>query len=97
MIEVEEIYSYQLQDYLNKGYEFISIVIYSDISTIPIREEVPDNRVVVSDSAGGYYNHQPVYINKNYPTSNISTKILVKRSLAAKLLYEKSLKNENNA
>ena len=97
MIEVEEIYSYQLQDYLNKGYEFISTILYSNVDTISVQEEVPNYRVVVSDSAGGYNNHQPTFMNKIHPTINISTKILVKRSLAAKLLYEKSLKNENNA
>lgn len=97
MIEVVEIHTYELQAYLNKGYEFICTNVYSITREITIQEEIPAQRIVTTDTTSGYYNHQPTYIQKRYPVQTLDTKIILKRSLAAKLLYEKSLKNENNA
>jgi hypothetical protein len=99
VIEVDEINPSQLQEYLNKGYEFICQIMDSEDGTMEVSEEVPSSRVVTSDtgSGGNYFNHQPVFVRKTYPIPRINTKLLVKRTQAAKLLYEKSLKNENNS
>lgn len=96
MIEVVEIHTYELQDYLNKGYEFVASSIHTEVREVPVKEEIPTQRIVTTDTAGMYYNYQPTYAQKYYPVSVANTKFVLKRSLAAKLLYEKSLKNENN-
>jgi len=97
MIEVVEVHQYELQEYLNKGYEFLCVNTYSGVQEASVQEEVPMQRTVTTDTAGSYYNHQPVYTQKHYPVATIATKFILKRTTAAKLLYEKSLKNENNA
>jgi hypothetical protein len=96
MIEVIEINPSELQEYLNKGYEFLCVNTYSGVNEVPIREEIPVTRMVTSNNTGSYYNYEPTYQTKHYPVATITTKFIVKRSQAAKLLYEKSLKNENN-
>jgi hypothetical protein len=94
--ETVEINPGELAHYLNMGYEFVCPVIDSYVNMQSVQEEVPDTRTVTQSSSGSYYNHQPTYINKHYPVAEITTKILLKRTVAARLLYEKSLKNENN-
>jgi hypothetical protein len=94
--ETAEIDPLDLAHYLNMGYEFVCPIVDSYINMQSVQEEVPHTKVYTTDNSSGYYNHQPTYINKQYPVAEISTKILLKRTTAAKLLYEKSLKNENN-
>jgi hypothetical protein len=96
--EVLQIEPYQLTDYLNKGYEFVCAITESRIEMCSVSEEVPTERIVTSNSANlsPYGGYQPIHISKQYPVSDVYTKLLVKRTQAAKLLYEKSLKNENN-
>ena len=97
MIEVDEINPSQLEEYLNKGYEFICTTLCSGVQEVSVQEEVPVQRTITTGTAGSYYQHQAIYTQKPYPVTSITTKILIKRTQAAKLLYEKSIKNENNS
>lgn len=99
-IEVQHISEYDLQNYLNMGYEFVCTITESNINMHSVQEEVPQYYMTATGgSSGGNYGYNqpsPVYKTKQYPVSEIHTRIVVKRTKAAKLLYEKSLKNENN-
>jgi hypothetical protein len=94
--ETVEVNPGELAHYLNMGYEFVCPIVDSFVNNHSIQEEIPDTRIVTSNNSGSYYNHQPTFITRQYPVTEITTKILLKRSVAAKILYEKSLKNENN-
>jgi hypothetical protein len=93
-IEIKIIHEYQLETYLNQGYEFVCAVTESHVDTYSVPEEVPVQQTFVSNNSTQHI--QPTYINKQYPVTRIDTRLVIKRTQAAKLLYEKSLKNENN-
>lgn len=95
-IEVITIDEWQLQEYFNKGYEFVATMQESMVQMQNIQEEVPNMQVWISNNttSNNGYNQQTAYVNKQVPVSVLTTRFVVKRTKAAKLLYEKSL-NEN--
>lgn len=98
-IEVQEIQTYELGNYLNQGYEFVCSTVHTYSTTQTITEDVYEPQINIYAGNGTNYNNNNNYnnirqITKQIPVVNSETRILVKRTKAAKLLYEKSL-NEN--
>ena len=103
-IEIFTVDEWQLSDYLNKGYELVAPITETNIQVQNITEEVyePQVNIHYGSSSGSTYgnnynnNNNIRQVTKQVPIPVINTRFVLKRTKAARLLYEKSL-NENNA
>lgn len=91
MLVVDE---YQLQSYLDKGFEFVTVVTDDQVIEHNITEQYIAPQISIGNTYQQSYN-QPQTLQKSVPVVVRHTRFLVRRTVAAKTLFE-SKQNENN-